>query len=368
MIQGKSIAVVVPAYNEENQIGFVIESMPEFVDRIIIVNDASTDDTAYVVKKFWNTDFNKTQLFFEDIKSIKIEGKFKQAEKVIQKLMIEELEKFTPHFIENIDYTQDRIILISHKINSGVGAAIATGYKWAKDHGIDCTAVMAGDGQMDPEELYSICLPVIKQNIDYVKGNRLIHQSAFYLIPRERFLGNSILSILTKIASGYWYVSDTQTGYTAISKKALNSIKLYKIYKKYGVPNDILVKLNIAMCNVKEVEIKPVYNVGEKSKMKIRKIVFPVSWLLLKSFFKRIFIRYFIKDFHPLFVLYILSFILFAVSIPYGIKIFKYAFIYEIDANPVTILAFMFLFISAFQSLLFAMWMDIQDNKRFYKL
>jgi glycosyltransferase involved in cell wall biosynthesis len=153
--------------------------------------------------------------------------------------------------------------------NGGVGAAIARGYKWAKDHGFDCTAVMAGDGQMDPDELESICLPVIEDGVDYVKGNRLIHRSALLVIPKVRFFGNSILSILTKLASGYWHVSDTQTGYTAISNKALNAIRLYDIYKSYGMPNDMLVKLNIAFCSLKEVEIKPIYDIGEQSKMKI---------------------------------------------------------------------------------------------------
>ena len=146
---------------------------------------------------------------------------------------------------------------------------------------------MDGDGQMDPSELESICIPVVNENIDYVKGNRLIHRSSLLVIPKIRFFGNSILSILTKLASGYWRISDTQTGFTAISLKALSSIRLYKIYKSYGYPNDILVKLNIAFCSVREVEIKPVYNVGEQSKMKILKVIPTVSWLLIKSFFKR---------------------------------------------------------------------------------
>ncbi len=250
--------------------------------------------------------------------------------------------------------------------NSGVGAAIARGYKWAKDHGIDCTAVMAGDGQMDPAELESICKPVIEENIDYVKGNRLIHRSSWFVIPKTRFFGNSILSILTKLASGYWHVSDTQTGYTAISNSALNSIPLHKIYKSYGMPNDMLVKLNIAFCSLKEVEIKPVYNVGEKSKMKVLKVIPTVSFLLLRLFIKRLWVKYLFRDFHPLFILYHMSFLLLVLGIPFLYKVIKYS-ILGIDLNPVTVLAFLFLFISGFQSLLFAMWMDIQDNERLYK-
>ncbi|HKK82365.1 MAG TPA: glycosyltransferase family 2 protein, partial [Prolixibacteraceae bacterium] len=249
----------------------------------------------------------------------------------------------------------------------GVGAAIARGYKWAKDYGIDCTAVMAGDGQMDPAELESICTPVITEGVDYVKGNRLIHQSALLVIPKVRYIGNSALSILTKLASGYWHVSDTQTGYTAISNKALHAIRLFDIYKSYGMPNDMLVKLNIAMCSIKEVEIKPIYDVGEQSKMKIFKVIPRVSLLLIKLFFTRLWKKYLFRDFHPLFLLYHISFILFFAAIPFGLKILNLWLIERTSANPVTVLAFVFLFISAFQSLLFAMWMDIQDNERLYK-
>jgi len=226
---------------------------------------------------------------------------------------------------------------------------------------------MAGDGQMDPSELDSICKPIIYENVDYSKGNRLIHRSSGIIIPKMRFFGNSVLSILTKLASGYWRVSDTQTGYTAISKKALNAICLYKIYKNYGMPNDMLVKLNIAVCTIKEVEIKPVYDIGEQSKMKIHKVIPRVSWLLFKSFFKRIWMRYFIKDFHPLFLLYNLSFILAFASLPFLLKICEHSFVLRTSVNPVTVLAFVFLATSSFQSLMFAMWMDIQDNERLYK-
>ena len=89
-------------------------------------------------------------------------------------------------------------------------------------------------------------MPVIDVEVDYVKGNRLKHRSAKLVIPKVRYFGNSVLSLMTKIASGYWRISDTQTGYTAISLEALNGIYIYNIYPSYGCPNDILVKLNIA--------------------------------------------------------------------------------------------------------------------------
>jgi len=220
---------------------------------------------------------------------------------------------------------------------------------------------------MDPGELEKICLPVIDEKIDYVKGNRLIHKSSKYVIPGIRYFGNSMLSIMTKFASGYWGVSDTQTAFTAISRNGLYSLQLDKMYKIYGYPNDVLVKLNIASCTLKEVEIKPIYNVGEQSKMKIFKLIPRVSFLLFKSFFKRLFVKYFFRDFHPLFLFYLLSFVLAVINIPFTIELVKNFVVKGEVMQSSWLLIFIFLTISSLQSLLFAMWMDIQDNQRLYK-
>lgn len=366
MIENKTVAVVVPAYNEEQQIGRVLETMPGLVDRIIVVNDGSSDTTRSVVEEYIKADSRDHA--HPAIGQVTIQPTlYNEAEVFLQELDKKEVELFVPSEVVNTQPGNSRIILIDHLRNGGVGAAIATGYKWCKDNNIDCTAVMAGDGQMDPEELIEICRPVIEEEIDYVKGNRLIHRSAKYLIPQKRYLGNSVLSIMTKMASGYWRVSDTQTGFTAIGKKALRKIEIGKIYRNYGMPNDMLVRLNLAKCTLKEVEIKPVYRIGEQSKMRIARVIPKLSWLLFRSFFKRIWNRYFLKDFHPLFLLYVLSMILGLASIPFLVDILRYIFIPG-EATPNSILMiYIFLAISGLQSLFFAMWMDIQDNDRLQK-
>ena len=365
MINNKTIAVVVPAYNEEKQIGSVIDTMPDFVDKIVIVNDGSKDGTEEIVKSYWGSKSNNG-ISIPDITKKIISGKFEKANFALQERMKMEAKLFPSSQIANINIESDRIVLINMTRNSGVGAAVACGYKWCKDHGIDCVAKIDGDGQMDPDELENICRPIVEEGVDYVKGNRLIHGGATMVIPKLRFFGNSILSILTKIASGYWSISDTQTAFTAISNKALNSIKIHKLYHSYGYPNDILVKLNIAMCTIKEVEIKPIYEIGEKSKMRIGRIILPLSWLLIKSFFKRLWLKYFFKDFHPLFLLYNLSFLLFIVWVPYLIKMSRIIIAGE-NASIETLFAFTFLGVTSIQFLLFAMWMDIQNNDRLYK-
>ncbi|UZO80726.1 glycosyltransferase family 2 protein [Aquimarina sp. ERC-38] len=367
MLNNKTIAVVIPCYNEATQISMVIDSMPDFVDRIIVIDDVSKDKTIDVVKKYLNPS-NKSQLkLVSNLFTNIVPNIYNQADIEVHRKNVEEVSKFTPVRIHNQNPEEDKIILIEHIKNGGVGAAVATGYKWCKDHDIDCSVVMNGDGQMDPAELHSICSPIVYENIDYVKGNRLIHKSAWIIIPKIRFLGNSILSILTKIVSGYWGISDTQSGYTAMSNNALNSIPLYNIYKRYGMPNDILVKLNIAFCTIREVKIKPVYGVGEQSTLKIRKVTFPILFLLIRSFFKRLRVKYLYKSFHPLFLLYWIAIIIGTINL-YFLYHLLYNFFIPNSKTPTDyLIIFIFLTISGFQSFLFAMWMDIQDNESLSK-
>lgn len=324
MLKNKTIAVVVPSFNEEKQIGMVLESMPDFVDRIVIVNDKSTDKTGEVVQKYIKED--KSEVRDLNHRKKVVPNRYNRAEVVAEEIEKEEKSLFVLSEVYNKDPKNSRIILINHIENGSVGASIASGYKWCLDNNLDCTAVMGGDGQMDPDELESICMPVVEEEVDYVKGNRLKHRSASFVIPRIRFFGNSILSLLNKIASGYWQISDTQTGYTAISLDALRGIRLHQIYKSYGCPNDILVKLNIANFAIKEVPIKPIYNVGEESKMKIFKVIPRVSWLLFKLFWQRLYKKYLLRDFHPLFLLYHLAFLLLLINIPYTLAVLNDVF------------------------------------------
>ncbi|MEA3445428.1 MAG: glycosyltransferase family 2 protein [Bacteroidota bacterium] len=366
MLHNKTVAVVIPAFNEERQIRMVLESIPDFIDRIIIVNDGSTDKTSEIVMSIINAD--KKDYSNSDIaEAIPGTTIYDAPEQALHRFHKEEDERLTESVIANKNPEKDRIILIEHIQNSGVGAAVSTGYSWCRQNNIFCTAKVDGDGQMDPRELERICEPVITNNIDYVKGNRLLHRSSKLIIPNHRFWGNSVLSILTKIASGYWKVSDTQTAFTAISLRALKILQLDKIYKKYGYPNDILVRLNIASCTLTEVEIKPIYNIGEQSKMKIFKLVPRILKLLTVSFFRRLWLKYFIRDFHPLFLFYFLSFFLFIIDIPFFIELIR-NFLVRGNLTPDSwLIIYIFLTISSFQAFLFAMWMDIQDNERLYK-
>tara|TARA_Y100001954_G_C15785535_1_gene592282 strand:- start:655 stop:1749 length:1095 start_codon:yes stop_codon:yes gene_type:complete len=364
MLNSKSVAVVIPAYNEETQIINVLNSVPSFVDKIIVVNDGSSDATEKIVLDYIENSSEGIKI--EKPNPVFDPSNKYNAERAYAAQMKKEDDALPSVNIMNKNPESDRVILLSFPKNQGVGLAVARGYKWCKDYEIDCVAKIDGDGQMDSSELHSICSPVTDNGVDYVKENRLKHRSAWFIIPKIRFFGNSVLSVLTKIASGYWRISDTQTAYTAISKKGLESLALHKLYTTYGYPNDVLVKLNIASCTLTEVEIKPIYNVGENSKMKIFKVIPTVSYLLFKSFFKRLWIKYFFKDFHPLFLFYNVGLVTGILTVPYGIKIVK-AIIKGYEMNYEPLLAFIFLSFFTFQSLALAMWMDIQDNERLYK-
>jgi len=312
MYKDKSICVVVPAYNEATQIGSVIETMPNYIDQIVVVDDCSKDETVEVVKQYKE---------------------------------------------ENV-----KTRLIEHEVNQGVGGAIATGYKWARDNGFDVAVVMAGDGQMDPDDLEKIIEPVASGSADYSKGNRLFYGDAWSMIPHYRYLGNSFLSLMTKIASGYWHIADSQSGYTAISLTPLKRIDLSEIYKDYGMPNDLLIKLNQFDFRVRDVHIKPVYNVGEKSGIRLMKVIPRISWLLWKGFCKRLLFKYVIKDFHPLVFFYTLSFILLGISIPLTIRLF-YIWAMRGDIPDINAMALIFTLVSGLQTLFFGMWFDMEYNK-----
>jgi len=319
MYQNKTIAVVVPAYNEELLIGRVIETMPDYVDKIVVVDDCSQDGTRSRVMVCMNN---------------------------------------------GDSFYKDRLILLVHSENEGVGGAIATGYKWCRDHEIEVAVVMAGDAQMDPSDMPALLEPVVTGEADYSKGNRLFTGDAWRQIPRIRYLGNSAMSMLTKIASGYWHVADSQSGYAAINLKALKIIDWDQMYKHYGQPNDLLVRLNIYNFRVCDIPVRPVYNIGEKSGIRPLYMIPKLSWLLFKLFLWRMWQKYVIRDFHPLVFFYLMAFLLLIISIPLGARVFLKWFILDGRIPPINALAWMLSVIAGFQSLFFAMWFDMEHNKR----
>jgi hypothetical protein len=222
---------------------------------------------------------------------------------------------------------------------------------------------MAADNQMDPEDLETLCLPVARGDVDYAKANRLFTGQAWQLIPRYRYLGNAVLSLFTKIASGYWHVADSQSGYTAISRPYLELLDLDRIYKRYGFPNDMLVHLNVWNARVRDYPSRPIYGVGERSGIRLRKVVPAISWLLTKGFFWRMREKYVIRDFHPLVFFYTLGFLMTGVGLALGAVVSALRIFGDREITTPTIVLVALLLISGSQFTLFAMWFDMDANK-----
>jgi len=238
MYEGYKLAVVVPAYNEEALIAETLKGMPPDADRIYVIDDASTDATRQIVENF----------------------------------------------------TDKRICILGNGHNQGVGAAIVAGYKKALEENMDIAVVMAGDNQMNAQYLPDLLDPIISGKADYAKGNRLSHPGHTQGMSKWRLFGNQVLTLITKLASGYWKIGDPQNGYTAITRDALKRIDLDKVYPRYGYCNDVLVKLRVASCRVYDVAMPAKYG-NEKSKIRYGQYIPKVAWLLLKSFLWRLRVR-----------------------------------------------------------------------------
>jgi glycosyltransferase involved in cell wall biosynthesis len=241
MYRELSVAVVVPAFNEEGAIGQVVASVPAFVDRVIVVDDCSRDGTAQAAAR------------------VALEAAEGRACEVVR-----------------------------HGENRGVGAAIVTGYRRVLALGVDVAVVMAGDGQMDPADLPALLDPIAEGRADYAKGNRFRHPDVWRAMPRARLFGNIALSLATRLTSGYGHVFDSQCGYTAIHRRALGRIDLDRVFARYGYPNDLLARLHAAGMRVVDVPVRPVYGPGWKSGIRPHMVVYPVSFVLARSFLRRV--------------------------------------------------------------------------------
>jgi glycosyltransferase involved in cell wall biosynthesis len=240
MFRGRTVAVVVPAYNERDKIGATIRSIPGYVDHIIVVDDGSADGTAAVARR----------------QAGRRRGR--------------------------------GVEVIRHEVNHGVGAAIATGYARALALGAHVTAVMAGDGQMDPADLPRVLEPVAEGRADYVKGNRFAWPGGWRRMPFARLVGSIALSLATRVASGYWRLFDSQCGYTAASPAAIAAIGP-AMFARYGYPNDVLARLGAARARVVDVPVRPVYGPAWRSGLRPARVALPIALLLLRGFLRRLF-------------------------------------------------------------------------------
>ncbi len=311
MIENRSVAVVVPAYGVERQIGPLLARMPAYVDRVFVVDDASPDATAAAVA------------------AVK----------------------------------DPRITLLRHPQNQGVGGAMATGYRAALEAEADLIVKCDGDGQMDPGDIELLLRPLVESSAEYAKGCRFHHVGELESMPRVRFAGNIALTFLTKLASGYWHVLDPQNGFVAVGADTLRRIRIDRLAKGYFFENDMLIRLNAIEARVADVPLPSRY-ADEPSSLKPGRIALQFPARLLAGFFRRVFWRYVFYDVSPVALFLLFGSLLFAFGAIFGAYHWIWGAIHKQPTQTGTVIVAAVPFILGFQLLLQAVVLDIQNSPR----
>ena len=308
MYRGLRVAVVVPAHNEEKLIGQTVASMPDIVDHVVVVDDASSDGTAEAAKAVGDA----------------------------------------------------RVQVVTLIENQGVGGAIITGHREALVLDADVSVVMAGDGQMDPDRLPALLDPIASGSAQFTKGNRFYGRGSFAGMPRHRIVGNVALSFLTKAASGYWNLFDPLNGYTAISREALLRIDLSQIERRYEFENDLLIHLNIQRVPASDVPIPARYG-QEVSGINLRSQAPRALRHLARGFWLRIWWKYVVQSFSAVALMLFGGLALTGIGFAVSLWTVLHTLGPETASAGTVVLAVAPL-LSGFHMLIYAMVLDIQDN------
>lgn len=311
MYKHTAIHVVVPAYNEEAHIGGVLAGIPPWVDRVVVVDDCSTDGTARIVEACGDP----------------------------------------------------RVVLLRTPHNLGVGGAMVLGYRHALDGGADVIVKMDGDGQMPADALPALLDAIVERGADYAKGNRFLQRELVHRMPLERVLGNVVLTFLTKLASGYWNVFDPQNGYTAVRASALRVLPLDRLHQGFFFENDMLVRLNVHDFRVVDVPMGPVYN-AEQSHLSIPTVLSTFPLLLVRRFFHRVVEKYVLRDFSPIALFLFVGLASLAFGMILGVSLWLHSYWNGVPTPTGSIILTLLALVVGFQLCLQAIVLDIQATPR----
>ena len=318
MYREKKIALVIPAYNEAKLIEPTLKNVPQLIDKVYVVDDKSPDNQNEVILKCAKTDH--------------------------------------------------RITLLKHEVNQGPGGSIITGYLQASQEQYDIVVVVGGDNQMPLDEVRRFLDPIIDGKADYTKGNRFLLSQlddTLAKMPKIRLVGNWMITMLAKIASGYYKIMDFVDGYTAISKEAIALIDWGKAWEKYGYPMDFLIRINAYSLRVMDIPRTAIYLPGERqSQIKGFRYFLNVTPMLLRGFLWRLKFKYLYRDFHPLLLFYVLGFFCLVIGGGFGLYLFidKLFFGGFNVTGPRAIFSAL-LILSGLQFSLFAMFFDMEEGK-----
>jgi glycosyltransferase involved in cell wall biosynthesis len=311
MYRGLNVAVAIPAYRAETTVGGVIAALPALVDHVVAVDDASPDGTGAA-----------------------------------------------------LDAIRDpRLTVIHHDKNRGVGGAMKTAYRRCLELGADVVVKMDADGQMDPGQLPALLDPILDRGVDYTKGNRFLDSKALADMPFVRLWGNLALTFLTKMASGYWHVFDPQNGYVACPTRVLQRLDLDALADDYFFENDMLVHLNILECRVADVPMPARYG-GERSSMRIGRIIAGFPRRLFGRFWKRIYQRYVLRDFSPVALFLLAGIPLFLGGLGFGVWAWYESNLTGIVSSTGRVMLSVLPIVIGFQLILQAIMLDIHSSPK----
>lgn len=301
------LTVVIPAYNVAEHILGVLASIPEYVQKIVVVLDAPTDHSAEVVEKAAGQD--------------------------------------------------KRISIVSHAKNKGVGGAMVSGFEKALELGSNIVVKMDGDGQMDPRQLPGLLMPLLAGQADVTKGNRFHDFAALRQMPFIRLAGNLSLSFLVKAVSGYWKCFDPTNGYIAIREEVLRKINFSRLDHGYFFEISLLSQLYLANAYVLDIPIPAIYG-SEVSNLRVRRVLTDYPLKILVTGMRRLVFKYFLYDFSLVSLYLFFGTVLGLFGLTFGITNWvKYANL-GIGAPTGTIMIAMLAVIMAFQLLLQAITLD----------
>ena len=308
MKSNKTIAVVIPSYKVSKQLKEVLLSVPEFIDYIIVVDDACPEKSGDIAA----------------------------------------------------DLHLDKVHIEYHEKNQGVGGAVITGFKKAIALNSDIVVKLDGDGQMDPNNIERLIQPLIEGHADYTKGNRFNDFKALRSMPKIRLLGNSVLSFMVKAASGYWNIMDPTNGFCAINSQSLHSLNLDKINKRYFFETDMLINLNIRNKVVLDIPISAIYK-NEISNLSVGHSLFTFPFKIAKGLMKRIFFKYYVYNFNMASIYFLIAIPLLLFGFILGVYKWRMGIIEDQANNAGTIMMVALPIILGIQFLLQAISIDIND-------
>lgn len=314
MYRNMKVSVVIPAFNEERLIAKTVNSVPDFVDYIIVINDASSDNT-------------QTEL-------------------------------------QNLTKSNKRITILDNAKNMGVGGSLIRGFKYAlTSTDAEAIGIMPGDAQADTNFIEPMLNEFIDTGVDYIKANRFYHREALKAMPVYRQLGNIFISLLTKFSTGYYSISDTQNSYGFLRRSILEKVNFDFVKNRYDYENTMLIALSIASAKIKDHPVPAVYG-DEVSTIKFLPTALRALRAVWVGFWQRIYYKYVLYSFHPIALFLFSGLFLGSVGLLYGVSIAWRKIFEHLTPSVGTIMLIALPLYLGFQLVLTAILMDMNNEGR----